>query len=72
MLKPDIEFMKEYHLTGIESRIITLLRKRSMKRVLDVGAGIGFWSFIIRGYLKLDDQNLVLIGWTLIKVRSST
>ena len=54
---------QDFHMPGIEPWIAAILKRRVLRRVLDVGVGMGFWGYIIRSYITRNtDNNPEIIG----------
>lgn len=49
---PDQSYNIHFHDPGIEPWITGILKSVKFKSVLDVGAGLGFWGFLIRTYIN--------------------
>jgi SAM-dependent methyltransferase len=53
-LSYDKEYTRVFHSPGIGPWITDLLKVVRPRSVLDVGCGLGFWGFVLRGYLGVD------------------
>lgn len=57
-ISADLLYNAHFHMPGIEPWLLGILMRINTKRVLDVGAGLGFWGFMIR--MRIDLDNLLI------------
>ncbi len=50
-LEYDLEYTYIFHSPGLEPWLSGILKRVRPRSVLDVGCGLGFWGFILKGYL---------------------